>query len=161
MPSAAIQRLVRLAIHEVSGVDDPANEAPGWIVLKRRGAAFRARLLKRAAGEPQFGFFAVANRETGEVTTFTAEHGTAADEMYAAMSVAGFDPHTIAAFGGTPTSIKNALRKMQPSGGTNEIPQGAGDSDPPPGPATGRQPTGNSQQGMPTHQARDGSGRYR
>src|SRR5690242_20735227 len=31
-------RLTKLLISEVSGVDDPANQLPGWMVMKARGA---------------------------------------------------------------------------------------------------------------------------
>ncbi|MDP9302937.1 MAG: hypothetical protein M3O92_00315 [Actinomycetota bacterium] len=34
-----ITKLEKLLIQEVSAVDDPANAAPGWAVLKSRGAA--------------------------------------------------------------------------------------------------------------------------
>ncbi|HEY8767909.1 MAG TPA: hypothetical protein VIP09_11710 [Dehalococcoidia bacterium] len=172
------RKLEKLMISEVSGVDDPANESPGWIVLKRRGQAIRSKLLKRAAGEPIHGFFAVADRKTGQVTEFTGTEDTPREDYLKAMLVAGFDPDTAAVFnGGKPVtksdsayaSIEASLRKMkqapQLTAGPDEIPEGAGEDPPiPGGNASGKQPTGagdGSQRGMPKRQARDGAGKFR
>ena|SRR5438128_7999572 len=147
-----VKRLQKLLIEEVSGVEDPANEAPGWIVLKRRGQAIRERLRKRANDEPIFGLFAVVDRVTGKVTMFTGTPGTARDDFYAAMAVAGFDPDTIRAVGGTPDAVKRGLRKAAPEEYPAPIPDERG----------GTQPTGApSRQGHPRRQQRDDRGRWR
>ena len=37
-------KLQDILVHEVSGVDDPANELPGWVIVKRRSALRKTML---------------------------------------------------------------------------------------------------------------------
>jgi hypothetical protein len=42
-------KLERLLIQDVSGVDDPANQLPGWLVTKARGAGLPEAILRDVA----------------------------------------------------------------------------------------------------------------
>ncbi|SRR6266545_3034471 len=96
-------RLQTLGIDEVSLVDDPANMAPGWVVMKAARAP-----------APGGGYYAIVNRATGELTEFTSGPNTSKDEILAAMLIAGCDDDTVIGLGGTPEGIAKAMIKALP-----------------------------------------------
>jgi hypothetical protein len=57
-----VTKLERLLIAEVSGVDDPANEVPGWMLMKSAAAARTdgLKLIKVTAESGRTGFVAIA-----------------------------------------------------------------------------------------------------
>ena len=69
-------KLERLLIGEISGVDDPANQVPGWMVLKARGPKAHPILKEHAEGLKLLltpGEQEAANRIEGEAALVALE----------------------------------------------------------------------------------------
>ena len=107
MPSVKLEKLL---ISEVSGVDDPANQAPGWIVMKSRGAARVAK-----AKSPKLKFEHVALSNGGSI--ITVRRGEDVIGVCAVTKNGGPSAQEIEAHVVSELSTELAKRKRPPRGG--------------------------------------------
>jgi hypothetical protein len=82
--------LKHLFLKEVSGVDDPAHGAPGWMVAKAAGSTDPT-----AAWD---GFYAICpGGDITKLVTLKIEKGMKLSDAVAALTLAGADPDSLAA----------------------------------------------------------------